>query len=106
MEITREQLIKKVAKKADYWQQDVRKVFNALEDVVLECFEDIDDDESISVRLMSYLAVNGYIVPERERIDPRDRTPIVCKPTAKISAKCSRGFKDKVQTIYDEKKVK
>ena len=66
--------------------------------------EDIDDDDPISVRLLSYLLLSGRIVPERERVDPRDRKPIVCRPTAKINAKFSDGFKEKVQKMYDTKK--
>lgn len=105
MEVTREMLIKKVAEESDYYQKDVKNVFNALENVIIDCFEGIDDDERVSVRLLSYLAINGYVVPKRERVDPRDRTPIVCDPTVKLSVRCSDGFKDKVQKIYDKKKA-
>ena len=105
MEITREQLIRKVAEKANYWQKDVRNVFNAIEDVVLECFDDIDEDNPISVRLLSFLALNGTIWGERERVDPRNRQPIVCKPSVRILGKVSDGFKSKAQERYDEKKA-
>jgi hypothetical protein len=104
-EITREQIIRKVAEKSDYWQKDVRNVFNAIEDVVLECFDDIDEDNPISVRLLSFLALNGHVWGERERVDPRDRTPIICKPTVRILGKVSEGFKAKTQAKYDEKKA-
>lgn len=105
MEITREQLIRKVAEKANYWQKDVRNVFNAIEDVVLECFDDIDEDNPISVRLLSFLALNGTIWGERERVDPRNRQPIVCKPSVRILGKVSDGFKSKAQERYDDKKA-
>lgn len=105
MEITREQLIRKVAEKANYWQKDVRSVFNALEDVVLECFDDIDEDNPISVRLLSFLALNGTVWGERERVDPRNRNPIICKPSVRILGKVSDGFKAKAQERYDEKKA-
>ena len=105
MNITREQLIAKVAEKANYWKQDVRNVFNAMEDVILECFDDIEEDNPISVRLLSFLALNGTIWGERERVDPRDRKPIVCKPSVRILGKVSDGFKAKAQERYDEKKA-
>lgn len=105
MEITREQLINRVAKSADYFYRDVRNVFNALEDVLVECFEDIDDDEPIMVKIAHGLCLSGYIVPERERVNPRDRTPIICAPTVKINAKVTDGFKKKIQKIYDDKKA-
>ena len=55
MEITREELLRKVAEESGFYQKHVKTVFNAIEKVVLECFEDIDDDEPVSVRLLSYL---------------------------------------------------
>lgn len=105
MDITREQLIRKVAEESGYYQKDVRVVFNTLEDVILEYFEDIDDNEAISIKLLSWLTVGGYIVPERERINPQDRSAIICPPTAKLSAKCGEGLKNKVQKMYDDKKA-
>lgn len=105
VEITREQLIRKVAERANYWQKDVRNVFNAIEDVVLECFDDIDEDNPISVRLLSFLALNGNIWGERERVNPQNREPIICKPSVRILGKVSDGFKAKAQARYDEKKA-
>lgn len=103
MEITREQLIRRVAEEANYWQKDVRNVFNALEDVILECFGEVTEEEPISIRILQGLALQGHIVPERERVNPIDRTPIVCPPTVKTSAKYSALFKKKIQEKYEEK---
>lgn len=105
MEITREQLIRKVAEKANYWQKDVRNVFNAIEETVLECFDGIDEDNPISVRLLSFLALNGTVWGERERVNPQNREPVICKPSVRILGKVSDGFKAKAQARYDEKKA-
>lgn len=105
MDVTREQVIEKVAKKSDFWKQDVRKVFNAIEEVVLECFDDIDEDNPISLRLLTFLALNGHILGERERVDPRNRKPIICKPSVRILGKVSDGFKAKALARYEEKKA-
>jgi nucleoid DNA-binding protein len=104
MEITREQMIARVAEKSNYWKKDVRNVFNALEDVILECFGEVTDEEPISIRILQGFSLNGYVVPERERVDPRNRQPIVCPPTVKVSAKYSDLFKEKIQNQYEEKK--
>ena len=106
MEITREQLIRKVAEASNYYQKDVRVVFNTIEDVILECFDDIDEDNPISVRLLSFLALNGHIWGERARVNPQNREPIICKPSVRILGKVSDGFKAKAQERYDEKKAK
>jgi hypothetical protein len=105
MDISKEQLIKRVAEESNYWQKDVKKVFNALEKVLLECFDGIDEDNPISVRVLSFLALNGTVWGERERINPKDRTPVICKPTVRILGKISDGFKAKAQERYDKRKA-
>jgi hypothetical protein len=103
MEIAREQLIRKVAEASGYYQKNVRDVFNVLEDVILECFGEVTDEEPISIRLLPGFCLQGYVVPERERVDPRDGSPIICPPTVKVSAKYSDLFKKKIQKQYEEK---
>ena len=104
MEITREQMIRRVAEKANYWQKDVRNVFNALEDVILECFGEVTDEESISIRILQGFCLNGYVVPTRSRVNPQDRSPIICGPTVRVSAKYSDLMKKKIQEQYEKKK--
>ena len=107
MEITREQLIKKVAEKAGYWQKDVRSVFNAFEDVVLDCLSDVTkDNDKILLRICEGIALRATFVDERERVDPRDRTPIICPETIRLGTNYSDGCKDKIQEMYREKKAK
>ena len=103
MEITREQMIARVAEKANYWKKDVKNVFNALEDVILECFGEVTEEEPISIRILTGFALTGHVVKERERVDPRNREPIVCGPSVRTSAKYSNLFKKKIQEKYEEK---
>lgn len=106
MEISREQVIRKVAEESGYYQKDVRNVFNVLEDVILEYLSDVTkENDKILMRLCSGIALRATFVDERERIDPRDRTPIICPETIRLGANYSEGFKAKVQKMYQEKKV-
>ena len=102
MEITRGQLIQKVAKASDFRYDDVKIVFDVLDDVILECFGEVTDEEPIDIRLLLGLCLHGYVVPERERIDPRNRQPIVCPPTIKVSARFSELFKERIHQQYEE----
>ena len=107
MEITREQIIKMVAKKADYWPKDVRNVFNALEDVILDCLSDVTrDNDKILVRICEGIALRATFVDERERVDPRDRSPIICPETIRLGTNYSDRCKNKIQEMYREKKAK
>lgn len=104
MLITREMLIKRLSEKSGYWQKDILSLLRCLDSVVLECFDEVTEDEDVMVQILSGLKIGCSIVPERERVDPRDRTPIVCPPTCKLSAKFTQGFKDSTQQQYEAKK--
>ena len=106
MEITREEMINRVAEKANYWKKDVRNVFNALEDVILESFGEVTDDEPISIRILRGFCLQGRVVKQRERIDPRNGNPIICEKKKKTSSKYSDLFKKKIQEQYENKKEK
>lgn len=105
MEITRETLIKRVAEESGYWQKDVRAVFNVLEDVILDYLSDTSkENKKVLIRLCGGIGIRGTFVDERDRIDPRNRNPIVCPETIKLGVNYSDGFKKRVQEMYKEKK--
>ena len=104
-EITREMLIRRVAEEAGYWQKDVRAVFNVLEEVILDYLSDVSkENEKVLIRLCGGIGIRGTFVNERERVDPRNRTPIVCPETIRLGTNYSEGFKKRVQEMYKEKK--
>ena len=104
MLITREMLIRKVAEKSGYYQKNVRDVFNCLNDVIPECFGEVTDDEEIIIQLFQGLKIGCYVVPARQRKNPRTQEDIVCEPTVKPTAKFSDDFKKIIQSQYDENK--
>lgn len=104
MLITREALIKRLSEKSGYWQKDIRILLHCLDEVVLECFEEVTDDEDISIQLIQGMKCGCYVVPSRERVDPRTREPITCAPTVKPNVKFSQDFRKQIQDNYDMKK--
>ena len=105
MIITREMMIRKLAEKSGYYQRDIRILLQHLDDVVLECFSEVTDDEDISVQLIKGAKLSVHVVPSRERIDPRTQEPITVKPTVKPACKFSEDFRIKIQSQYEDKKV-
>ena len=106
MEITREQLIKLLAEKTGYYQQDIRHVLNCLRDLIPELLSDVTKENSkVLVRICEGIALRATFVDERERVNPRDRTPIVCPETIRLGANFSEGLKNKIQEMYREKKA-
>lgn len=104
MIITREMLIKRLSDTSGYYQKDIRALFQALDDVVFEYFNDVTDDEDISVQLVKGIKCGCKVVPQRTRKDPRTQQDIICEATIKPFAKFSDDFRKLIQNQYDTKK--
>ena len=104
MVITRELLIKKLSDASGYYQKDIRTVLQTLDEVVLECFNDVAEDEDIVVQLVKGIRCGCKVVPERTRKDPRTQEDIICEATVKPFAKFSDDFRVVIQNQYDTKK--
>ena len=104
MVITREMLIKKLSEKSGYWQKDVRSLLQCMDEVVLECFGEVTDDEDVVMQLVRGVRLKCAVVPERKRKDPRTQEDIIVKPTVKPACKFSEDFRKQIQNTYDSKK--
>lgn len=104
MLITREMLVKKLAKKSDFYEKHIRFVLQCLDDVILECFDEVTDEEEISVQLVQGIKVGCKVMAERTRRDPRNQQDIVCAAQTKPFAKFSEGFRETIQNQYESKK--
>ncbi len=104
MLITREMLIKRLSEKSGYWQKDVRNLLQCMDEVVLECFGEVTDDEDVIVQLVKGVRISAHVVPERERVDPRTQKPIICQETVKPACKFSDDFRQQIQENYETQK--
>lgn len=103
MNVTREQLIRKLSDKSGYYQQDVRKLLKCLDEVVLECFDEVDADNDVSIQIIEGIKLKASLIPQRERVDPRTQEPIMVKATVKPGVKYSELFRERIQTQYESK---
>lgn len=104
MLITRENLIKRLASASGYYEKDIRHVLHCFDDVVLECFAEVTDEDEIAVQIVRGVKIGCVIQPERARKDPRTQEDIICAPTCKPNAKFSQDFRRIIQEQYDSKK--
>ena len=104
MLVTREMMVKKLSEKSGYYQRDVRTLLQCMDDVVLECFGEVTDEEDIIVQLVSGVRIGCSIQPERNRKDPRTQEDIVCKPRCKPKSKFSEDFRLRIQENYEANK--
>lgn len=104
MLITRETLIRTLAEKSGYYQRDVRNLFQNLDEVMVDFFSNVPEDEELLIQLFEGCRLKAKVVKERERVDPRDGKPIICPNTVKLGVKYSEIFKDKIQEQYEERR--
>lgn len=104
MTITREEMIKKLSDKSGYFQKDIRVLLQCLDDIVFEELSGVTDDEEVSIQLVSGIKVKTAVVPERDRVDPRNQKPIVVKATVKPACKFSQDYRFKLQEAYENNK--
>lgn len=102
--VTREDLIKKLSEESGYFQKDLREVLKSLDKVVLNCFAEVDDEDEVEVQLVEGVKLLCKVVPERERVDPRNYEPITVKATVKPGVRYSQLFREKIQNNYENKK--
>lgn len=106
MTVTKDQMARMIAKKTEYYLQDVKAVLSAMDDIVKECFAEVTDDNDVSVQIVEGVKISCKVVPERERVNPSTGEPIICKATVKPGVKYSSVFRDTIQKQYDNKKAK
>ena len=103
MNITRDDLIRRLSERSGYFQKDLKKVFKALDDVVYDCFSEVTDEEEVLVQIVKGVKIGCAIQPERSRKDPRTQEDIVCKPCCKPKARYSEDFRKAIQENYESK---
>ena len=102
--ITRDMMIKMLANKTGFFQQDIKTVFSAFDTLVRERLSEVDDDTEIVVQLAEGIKVGFKVVPERQRRDPRTQEEITCKAQTKPFAIFSETFREKIQEAYENNK--
>lgn len=104
MVVTRDTLVKKLSEKSGYYQKDIKTLLHCLDEVVLDCFDEVTDNEDVSIQLIQGAKISAHVVPKRNRVDPRNGEPIMVSETVKPSCKFSKDFRKIIQKQYEAKK--
>lgn len=104
MYITRDMIIRRLSEKSGFFMKDIKYLLKCLDEVVLDCYGEVTDDEDVVIQLLTGAKLLAHVVPERSRVDPRNGSPIMVPETVKPSCKFSQDFKTLIQKQYEEKK--
>lgn len=102
--ITRDMIIRKLADKTGFYMRDLKLVLTELDNVVKECFYEVDDETEVVVQLVEGVKAGVKIVPQRKRRNPQTQEEIICKEQTKPFAIFSETLREKLQEVYEEKK--
>ena len=65
--ITKENLIKKVAKQTNRTVCEVKDSYNALESIIFDLLSAVNENQDISIRLFEGISLDGNYVPEKTK---------------------------------------
>ena len=65
--ITKDTLIKYIAKKTDKNIGDIKDVYNTLEDTIFDMLSSVDINRDISIRLFEGISLDGKYIPEKTK---------------------------------------
>ena len=99
IKITKENLIKDVAKLTNKNISDVRDIYNALEKNIFDILSSVNEDKDFCIRLFEGVSLNGVYMPEQEKIN--NLTGKIKTVKSQIKPKCNitRSYCEKLNEI-------
>lgn len=67
IKITKENLIKDIAKQTNNNISDVKDVYNALEKIIFDTLSSVDVNSNISIRLFEGISLDGIYIPKKTK---------------------------------------
>ena len=67
MKVTKESLIKEIAKQTNNSICDTKVFYNALENTIFNLLSSVDENQDVCIRLFEGISLDGKYVPEKEK---------------------------------------
>lgn len=67
IKITKENLIKLIAKETDKSKRDVKEFYNSLEDIIFNTLSSVDEKQDVCIRLFEGISLDGSYIPEKTK---------------------------------------
>lgn len=87
--ITRDNIIKTLARKTMLNVEIVREFYDSLEEIIMELLGSVTEDKSITIKLFNGVALSGVFVPEHKirnnNVSDNDTVPSKIKPQFSIT---------------------
>ena len=87
IKITKENLIRDIAKQTNNTISNVRNIYNSLEDIIFDILSSVNEDKDICIKLFEGINLDGIYVPEKEK--KNNLTGKISLIESKIKPKCN-----------------
>ena len=67
IKITKENLIKNIAKKANKTILETKDIYNALEDIIFDILSSTNEEQNVCIKLFEGINLDGTFVPEKSK---------------------------------------
>lgn len=67
IKVTKENIIKDIAKQTDKSISDVKDIYNTLEKVIFDAVSSVNENQDISIRLFKGISLDGTYMPEKTK---------------------------------------
>lgn len=94
--ITKETLIKVVAKETENTIADVKEIYNALEKKIFDILSSVEEDKEVSIKLFEGISLNGEFVPEQEKRNNLTGKVSLVDSHIKPKFAITKSYKDKL----------
>lgn len=97
MIITQENLINRIAEKADMDAAVVRRIFKTAESVIFDCLAATTSSENTMIKVLDGFSLECSYIPEKEIHTYQD---IVCRPRIRTKPKITRYYNRKLNGYF------
>lgn len=99
--ISREDLIKHIARTCKYYQSSVREVWDATEEYIYTSIATLPEDEELVIKLFNGIRIEAEVVPSKDKYVPYAGRNYEVSEQVKFKVKFSRYIKEKINNMRD-----
>ncbi len=94
--ITKESIIRNIAKRTGKTIADVKEAYETLEDVIFETLSQVDDGNNVCLKLFEGISLDGEFIPSKEKTNNLTGKSTFVESKIKPKFKITRSYCDKV----------
>lgn len=94
--MTQDDVIDELKDRTGFYKSNLRDVFDALDDIIIEHMNTATIEEPSEMRLFKSWRLGGKRLPEREVKDPRDGQSVITKEKVVPYCKFKQSFKNRL----------